>query len=168
MVAAVSLDNLGVLMGQVAEAARARLKAAGRPPQAVIDVAPGVTPAWDSQCSQLYGRVVQGQPNATSAQRAGTCGPDFYIVTLALALTRCVATVSDGGKRIKLPSAAEVQADGLTMVADMRELEQAIRCHPLVRSVVSVLPLPEAGGLAGIEWQYTVRVMPCPCAEAEG
>jgi hypothetical protein len=135
----------------------------------VIPLAPGVSPAWDDSCSQLYGRVVQVQPsqnNGTVGNAA--CGFPFYVVTLGLALTRCVATPAEKGKRITLPKAEQVAADGITMLDDLAELEGVIRCDPRTRSIVSGNALPELGGLAGVEWIYTVRVSVCGCPDPEG
>lgn len=159
------LDGLGIVIADYVEKARALLEENGRPVNRVVDVAPGVTPAWDDSCSQLYARVVQLQPTVDQNARGGAtpCGITFYVATIGLAVTRCVATVEEKGKRIRLPSAEQVTADGLAMINDMIDLEQVIRCHSHTRSVVTGQALPEAGGMAGFEWVFTVRLVPCAC-----
>lgn len=165
MTTTLRVDGLGAALSEYAEKARALLEANGRPVNRVVDVAPGLSPAWDDSCSQLYTRVVQLQPVLDQNARNGApgCGISFYTATVAIAVTRCVATIDDKGRRIKLPSAEEVTADGLAMIDDLVDLETVIRCHRFTRSVVSGQALPEAGGMAGFEWQFTLRLQPCAC-----
>jgi len=163
--ATLRIDGLGAALSEYAEKARALLEEHGRPVNRVVDVAPGVSPAWDDSCSQLYTRVVQLQPVLDQNARNGApgCGISFYVATVAIAVTRCVATIDEKGRRIKLPTADQVTADGLAMIADLVDLEEVVRCHRWTRSVVSGQALPEAGGMAGFEWQFTLRLQPCAC-----
>lgn len=162
----VALESLGEVLTDYAASLRDHLVLKGRPVQVVVDVAPGVTPAWDSSCSQIYGRVVQMRPIIDQNWRPGLagCGVAFYEVTAALAVTRCVKTAETGGRRVILPAPAQVTADGLAMVLDAADIEAVVRCHPHTRSLVSGQPLPEMGGMAGFEWTYTLRGIPCPCS----
>ncbi len=164
--AGLTLDVVASIAETYAQAAQDALTEAGRPANRVVPMAPGVSPAWDDSCSQLYGRFVQAQPIQSGGQVGNAaCGFPFYAVTLGLAVTRCVATPAEKGKRIVLPAAEQVGADGLVMLGDLAVLETVIRCDKRTRSIVSGNSLPEMGGLAGVEWIYTVRVSVCGCPE---
>lgn len=158
------VDGLGIVLADYVEKARVLLDAHGRAVNRVVEIAPGVTPAWDDACSQLYARVVQIQPVVDQNTRgtAFPCGITFYVATVAMAVTRCVATV-ESGKKVKLPSAEQVTADGFAMIDDMVDLESVIRCHSHTRGVLNGQPLAEQGGLAGFEWTWTIRLAPCEC-----
>ena len=69
-------------------------------------------------------------------------------------------------KRVKLPKAEQVTADGFAMLDDLTDLEQVVRCDPRTRSIVNGQPLAESGGLAGFEWLFTIRLEPCACPPA--
>lgn len=137
--------------------------AADRPVPRVVPVAPGTTPAWDDGCGLMYSRLVSVTPVVDTQMRGNSvmpCGINFYIVTVAIAVVRCVAVVDDAARA---PTAAQVYADGSAMLADLETLEQVIRCAPTTRSIISAQPLPEQGGLSGIEWIFTLRLPACDC-----
>lgn len=167
--AALTFDPLATIVEEYAAAAQGALTAAGRPASSVIPIAPGVDPAWDDKTSQLYGRFVQALPGTAANVSGGNtkCGIPWYMVTLGLALTRCVATISTKGNRPKLPSPEQVTADGLTMLADLAILESVVRCGAHTHSVISANVMPETGAMAGVEVVYAVRVMTCACPPPE-
>ena len=157
-----ALTQVGPILADLVAKSAAALAAEDRPVDSVVTVAPGVAPAWDNSCSQIYSRFVSLAP-VTGDQRGvqAPCGVLFWIVTVAIAVTRCVGTPSAEGGRIKLPTPDRVSADGMAMLADIATLEDVIKCDERVRSVVQAIPLPEAGGLSGIEWQFTLRIDNC-------
>lgn len=159
-----SLEVVAGVLQQYATEAAALFTEQGRPVDSVVGVAPGVAPAWDSSCSQLYTRFVTTQPGG-GTDPTSACGVPFWVVTCAIAVTRCVGTPDVSGGRIKLPSAERVTADGVVMLQDLAALEQVVKCSPWTRSLVQGASLPEAGGLAGVEWAFTLRVNNCPCPE---
>lgn len=167
--AALTFDPISTIVEEYAEAARARLREAGREPNSVIPIAPGIDPAWDDSTSQLYGRFVQATPSVAAGVQGGNtkCGIPWYVVTLGLALTRCVATITTKGSRPRLPTPEQVTADGFKMLADLAELESVVRCGRHTHSVVSANAMPETGGMAGVEVVYQVRVMVCGCPPPE-
>lgn len=162
-----SMADLGPMLDEYVTAAAELLASQGRAVESVVKVAPGVAPAWDNSCSQLYARFVSASPGGqANAAAPNPCGYPYWVVAVAIAVTRCVGTPDVAGGRIKLPSPARVTQDGFDMIADLAALEQIVKCGRYTRSVVSALPLPEAGGLAGVEWTFTVRVDNCACPEA--
>lgn len=167
--AALTFDPLAAIVEEYAEAAQKILTTAGRPASSVIPIAPGVDPAWDDKTSQLYGRFVQALPGTAANVNGGNtkCGIPWYSVTLGLALTRCVASITVKGNRPKLPSPAEVAADGMTMLADLAVLESVVRCGQHTYSLISANVMPETGAMAGVEVVYAVRVMTCACPPPE-
>lgn len=160
-------DLITPIQEDYAERARLLLAAADIEPNAIIPSAPGTTPAWDDMCSQLYGRIVSIQPVVDANFRPGMpggvrCGVHFWVVTLGLAVTYCVAVP---GSDMKPPTPAQVAADGARLNLAAQQLQQAILCSPHTRTLVSGQPLPEQGGAAGFEWTFTVAVSVCPCED---
>ena len=157
-----ALTQVGPILTSLVAASAAALAAEGRPVDSIVTVAPGVAPAWDNSCSQIYSRFVSMVP-ATGDQRGvqAPCGVLFWVVTAAIAVTRCVGTPSAEGGRIKLPTPDRVSSDGFDMLADLATLEDVIKCDERVRSIVQAVPLPEQGGLAGVEWSFTLRIDNC-------
>lgn len=160
-------DLISPIQEDYAERARVLLAAAGIEPNIVIPTSPGTTPAWDDMCSQLYGRVVSIQPAVDQSFRPGSpgglrCGIHFWVVTLALAVTYCVAVP---GSNMKPPSPERVAEDGAKITLAAQQLQEAIFCAPSTRTIVSGQPLAEQGGAAGFEWTFTVAVPVCACED---
>lgn len=159
-----SLAPVQALLEDYAATVKAQLEAEGRPVDRYVPTAPGVNPAWDSSCGQVYGRVVQAVPVTPDQRGLGAgCGVLFWIVTLGIAVTRCVTQPTVSGQRIALPAAARVSADGVAIIDDMITLERVVTYAERTRSVVIIQPLAEQGGLAGSEILFTVRLDALAC-----
>ena len=84
-----ALTQVGPILADLVVKSAAALAAEDRPVDSVVTVAPGVAPAWDNSCSQIYSRFVSLAP-VTGDQRGvqAPCGVLFWIVTVAIAVTR--------------------------------------------------------------------------------
>lgn len=165
--AAVTLDWIKPILVEYMDAVEAALVAAGLAPNRIVKVAPGVSPAWDDSCSQLYSRFITATPHAQTANDTAGCGVDYWIVQVAIVLTRCVGVPDVNGGRIKLPTAAKVEGDGFAMLDDLAQIGEVVKCYPRTRSIVAGRSLPEQGGQAGVEWEFTFRVDDCGCPPVE-
>lgn len=161
--AAVTLDWIKSAVEEYIENVNTALTDAGRSVEAVIAMAPGVAPAWDNSCSQLYGRFISVTPNTQPSRGAGGCGIDWWNVRVAIALTRCVGKIDTTGGRIRLPKPAQVGADGFGMLDDLAIIGDVIKCDDRTREITAGRSLPESGGMAGVEWEFVFKVDDCGC-----
>lgn len=122
---------------------------------------------WD-QCDcngQVWARVSNVQPITGVTKASGyPCTVNWWELTLAVGVLRCVAVPSDSGK---LPSGAKMTLDGHQASDDLANLIQAIICDPLTYNIASGAPIGAQGGCAGSEVTFIVRIKPCDCDEEE-
>lgn len=131
------------------------------PPRRTV-IAPGESEAWDAT-DMMFVRLVLNEP----AYRSGARVPDYYVVTLAVGVLRCVSTLDDSGRA---PTATDVTAEGLATGRDMAELANAFVCAEAPGAALVTLgawsPLGPEGGAAGGEWEIVLRVpSPLPTAD---
>lgn len=136
-------------------------------PSRVVHVNPGGEVPWDECCAgQLAGRIITKIPRVGDQRSAAglPCGVLYWDVTLALSIIRCIhVVIEDGPQQAKIPTTAEMDADGMQMLADLAVLEEVILCHPRTTAMQSWVPLGAQGGCAGGEWVFVARVPGCPC-----
>lgn len=134
-----------------------------RMPARIVPVAAGTAPAWDECCNGLlYSHIINIAPGTdTNANPANIrCGVHFWIVTAAITIVRCVATVDDGAN---VPSAATMAAEGEALLQDAVDIQQALYCTDGIRQLVIGQPRQEEGACVGFEWTFNFRVPVCSC-----
>lgn len=142
----------------------AALAAADRKPARIVPIAAGTAPAWDECCDGLlYSHIINITPGAdTNAPANLRCGVHFWIVTAAVTIVRCVATVDDAGTP---PSVEQMTAEGKGILDDAFEIQQALYCTDGIRQLVIGQPRQEEGACVGFEWTFNFRVPVCACGE---
>ena len=130
------------------------------PVPAKVFVQPGGEVAWDQEkCDgQAWSRIVSLAPVIGTRKANGVACIEWWDVTFAVGVLRCVANVNNRGK---VPTAAQITADGHEFADDLVTLLTAIECDEYVRQVTGVTPLGPQGNMAGSEVQFIVRVQPC-------
>lgn len=142
-----------------------RLEQKGRKPGRIVPLASGTAPAWDDVCDGLlYSRIVSFTPGIDTNIPAGAasirCGVHFWILTVAIAIVRCVEVEDNNGVP---PTAATMDAEGTIMLMDAVDIRNVLYCTPGIRTITLGQPLPEQGGAVGFEWTFTMRLNTCDC-----
>ncbi|QGJ89444.1 hypothetical protein PBI_SMARTIES_40 [Microbacterium phage Smarties] len=125
-----------------------------------VFVQPGSEVAWDQEkCEgQAWSRVVGMTPVLGTRKANGVACVEWWDVTFAVGVLRCVANLTNRGK---VPTAAQITADGDQFADDLVALLTAIECDQYVRQLVAANPAGPQGNAAGSEVQFIVRVQPC-------
>ncbi|QGJ95253.1 hypothetical protein QDA11_gp33 [Microbacterium phage Jayden] len=125
-----------------------------------VFVQPGAEVAWDQEkCDgQAWSRIVTLTPVLGTRKANGVACVEWWDVTFAVGVLRCVANVNQRGK---LPTAEQITADGHEFADDLVALLTAIECDQYVRQIVTATPIGPQGNAAGSEVQFIVRVQPC-------
>ncbi|QGJ88887.1 hypothetical protein PBI_TEAMOCIL_33 [Microbacterium phage Teamocil] len=123
-------------------------------------VQPGAEVAWDQEkCEgQAWSRIVSLTPVIGTRKANGVACVEWWDVTFAVGVLRCVANVNNRGK---VPTAEQITADGHEFADDLVTLLTAIECDQYVRQIVTAVPLGPQGNAAGSEVQFIVRLQPC-------
>lgn len=135
----------------------------GRKPERVVPIAAGTAPAWDECCGGfLYSQIINITPGVDTNAPAGNirCGVHFWIVTAAITIVRCVATVDDGQN---VPSVETLDAEGAAILDDAIQIQQALYCADGIRQITIGQPQQEQGGCVGFQWTFNFRVPVCDC-----
>lgn len=150
-------DAISPVLTGIVDAAKALLSPV---PRRIVHVNPGEV-AWDGCCDgQLWGRIVAVDPHVSAQAATVACGVDYWLVTVAVGVIRCVETVDDRGNS---PRPARVEADGRQQALDLAAIERAVLCDDRVHTVNGWTPLGPEGGCAGGEWEFVLRFSTCGC-----
>ncbi|QDP45520.1 hypothetical protein SEA_FUZZBUSTER_36 [Microbacterium phage FuzzBuster] len=157
-----ALNRVTPALKAIVENVVTALDAVDRKPARIVPIAAGTAPAWDECCDGLlYSRIVTiaPAPDRTNPTPANIrCGVHLWIVTAAITIVRCVATVDDGGT----PPAAETMAEeGEAILSDAIEIQQALYCTDGIRQIVNGQPVQEEGMCVGFEWTFNFAVPVC-------
>ncbi|AWY06040.1 hypothetical protein SEA_ROBSFEET_33 [Microbacterium phage RobsFeet] len=125
-----------------------------------VFVQPGAEVAWDQEkCDgQAWSRIVSMTPVLGTRKANGQACVQWWDVTFAVGVLRCVANLTNRGK---VPTADQITADGHQFADDLVAILTAIECDQYVRELTGVFPAGPQGNAAGSEVQFIVRVQPC-------
>lgn len=145
------------IIEEYVDAVQAELLAQGRGADRIVPIAPGMDVAWDDPCNgYLYARVESIVPHVQVPRPAASgCRVAYFVVTVAMGLLRCAATVDSRGNP---PTPAQIGADGLEMTADIATMAHVLQANDRTRDIVRWLPLGPQGGMHGGEWFFTFQV----------
>jgi len=131
------------------------------PPSRVVLLTGGQDAVADVACGQLTGRVASLTP-VYRPNRSGRliCDVIYWNCTIEVKLFRCVATLSTSGA---IPTAAQVQDDGVQQANDMGTMMRAFLAMPWITEAGAWTPLPNQGGAGGGSWTITTPLDALPC-----
>jgi len=147
------VDVVAPLLDNILATAEANLVECNRP-VALISLTPGSEVAWDGCCDgELWARVIDITPVSSSRN----CDIDYILVTAGLGVVRCFSGLDTDGLA---PTAAEMTADTVSMLADADALLRALQANSV--TIGRGVPLGPSGLCGGFEWTFTARLTLCP------
>ena len=159
-------DKIGPVLAEYVANAVATLEPT---PTRIITYQPGAEVAWDEFCGgQVWGRVVNVSSGPNQAKASGNvCSIPWWVVTLGVGVLRCVKGVETVGKRAVVPTGEQITEDGAQSLADIATLLEVVTCSGYTTgdAAITYTPLGPNGGMAGGEFQFTIRIGSCACPE---